>query len=124
MRDAMQAGLDALKGVQIMANCCELEKPISAAIAQLEAALAAPVEPVAWMFMDGDHAQTDEPTDKTYFTPLYAAPVSRVISDELREAAQDLIDSLDAYPEQLVPIIRLSHTCRMLREALAKVEGK
>lgn len=42
----------------------------------------------------------------------------------VREAAQDLIDSLDAYPEQLVPINRLSHTCRMLREALAKVEGK
>lgn len=42
----------------------------------------------------------------------------------MQEAAQDLIDSLDAYPEQLVPINRLSHTCRMLREALAKVEGK
>ena len=52
-------------------------------------------------------------------TPLYrhAQPVP-VVPDELKEAAADLLATLDDYPEQLVPINRKSSVVRALRAAM------
>jgi hypothetical protein len=43
---------------------------LSSAISEAEAG----DKPVAWLFSDGMHAQTDEPGDKTHFSPLFLTP--------------------------------------------------
>lgn len=51
--------------------------------------------------------------------PLYRhAQPAPVVPDELKEAATDLLATLDDYPEQLVPINRKSSVVRALRAAM------
>ena len=45
-------------------------------------------------------------------------------SDEvLLESASDLLDVIDSYPKQLVPINRRSASVRLLRNAILKAKG-
>ncbi|WP_142490907.1 DUF551 domain-containing protein [Klebsiella pneumoniae] len=46
------------------------------------------------------------------------AQPAQVVQDELKEAAADLLATLDDYPEQLVPINRKSSVVRALRAAM------
>jgi hypothetical protein len=104
VRAAMQAGLDALKN-SVPQDCFK--------------------EDGRWFRNLGEYIglyEVSEYAEKLEAIAQLEAALADV--DAIREHAQDLIDELDAYPEQLVPINRLSHTCRMLREALVKVEGK
>jgi hypothetical protein len=48
----------------------EAIRVLSSAISEAEAG----DKPVAWLFSDGLHAQTDEPVDKTHFSPLFLVP--------------------------------------------------
>lgn len=52
---------------------------------------------------------------ETVAQPAQPAPV---VPDELKEAATDLLATLDDYPEQLVPINRKSSVVRALRAAM------
>lgn len=141
-REAMQAGLDALNDAvtswrEEMAyrSCVTMAEPWEQAIAKLEAALAAPVEPVAWLIegknsgmrwiqTSQDVSACDEPLVTK--TPLYAAPAGRVISDAdaraIREAASaktdEYLDSLtyDATIEEADGVF--------VRAIIAKVEGE
>jgi hypothetical protein len=58
--------------------------------------------------------------EETLDKAVYLRAAIRTIDEAPRPvgAAQDLIDVLDAYPEQLVPINRESATVRALRDAL------
>jgi len=58
-------------------------------------------------------------TCKAY--PVYIKPQQ---VSELTDAAQDLVDVLDAYHDQLVPINRKSVTCNNLRAVLAVQKAK
>ena len=120
-REAMQAALDALTYHQ------EQTRPIQRtieAIAQLEAALAAPVEPVAYVYLDRWNSGRAWPDDCFSGTrcdgqvPVYlAAPVSgRVISDA---EILDALRSIDVETKRLPEGLRL-----FARAIIAKVEGK
>jgi len=139
MKQLLQEALDAIVRWTPRVDGVHIKNTL---IGKLRAAIDAPEqEPVAWSVTVGkehkncieityckaDAVAQYEASTAGGFESIYALhelfskpqPVA-----ELADAAQDLIDVLDAYHDQLVPINRKSATCNNLRAVLELQKAK